>query len=37
MGLMRVLVIGGTRLSGPDIVRQLLERDHLPTTPPKTP
>ena len=30
MGLMRVLVIGGTRLSGPDIVRELLERDHLP-------
>lgn len=30
MSLMRVLVIGGTRLSGPDIVRELLERDHLP-------
>lgn len=30
MGLMRVLVIGGTRLSGPDIVRELLDRDHLP-------
>src|SRR3990172_1443633 len=27
---MLVLVIGGTRLSGPDIVRQLLERGHLP-------
>jgi nucleoside-diphosphate-sugar epimerase len=27
---MRVLVIGGTRLSGPDVVRQLLEHGHLP-------
>jgi len=30
MRVMRVLIIGGTRLSGPDIVRELLERDHLP-------